>query len=167
MTLKEQDVIDEILEEGLKKKYIEPSDSPYASQTFFVMKKNGEFHPVQDYRVLNKYTIPNRYPLPNLEDLTHRLAKACLLTALDLQAGYNNICIKEGDQWKAAFKTPATHTRPPGHWQPNVMPFGLSNAPATFQEFINEVLKDLIATGLVLVYLDDILIATPHDLVLH
>ena len=54
--------------------------------------------------------------------------------------------------------------RLPGHWEPNVMPFRLNNAPATFQEFINEVLKDLIATGLVLVYLDNILIATPHDL---
>jgi hypothetical protein len=84
MTLKEQDAIDEILEEGLKKKYIKHSDSPYASQIFFVKKKNGDFRPVQDYRVLNKYTIPNRYPLPNLEDLTRRLAKACLFTALDL-----------------------------------------------------------------------------------
>ena len=84
-----------------------------------------------------------------------------------MRAGYNDIRIKEGDQWKAAFKTPATRTHPPGHWEPNVMPFGLSNAPAMVQEFINEVLKDLIATGLVLVYLDDILIATPHDLPLH
>jgi hypothetical protein len=65
---------------------------------------------------------------------------------------------------EGCIQTPATQTRPPGHWEPNVMPFGLSNARATFQEFINEVLKDLIATGLVLVYLNDILIATPHDL---
>jgi hypothetical protein len=115
MTLKEQDVIDEILDEGLKKKYLKPSDSPYSSQIFFVKKKNGDFHPVQDYRVLNKYTILNCNPLPNLEDLTHHLAKAHLFTALNLCTGYNNIRIREGDQWKAAFKTPATCTRPPGH----------------------------------------------------
>jgi hypothetical protein len=77
-------------------------------QIFFVSKKDGSFRPVQDYRVLNKSTIPNRYPLPNLKDLTCRLANARLFTALDLRAGYNNIHIKEGDQWKAAFKTPAT-----------------------------------------------------------
>ena len=167
LILKERDAIDKIINEQLKKEYIQPSDSPYASQIFFVSKKDGSFCPVQDYRVLNKYTISNHYPLPNLKDLTCRLANAWLFTALDLRAGYNNIRIKEGDQWKAAFKTLATWTHPLGHWEPNVMPFGLSNTPATFQEFINEVLKDLIATGLVLVYLDDILIATPHNLTLH
>ena len=108
LTLKEQDAIDEIINEQLEKEYIRPSDSPYASQIFFISKKDGSFRPVQDYRVLNKYTIPNRYPLPNLEDLTRRLANARLFTAFDLRAGYNNIRIKEGDQWKAAFKTPAT-----------------------------------------------------------
>jgi hypothetical protein len=122
---------------------------------------------VQDYRVLNKYTIPNCYPLPNLEDLTCHLTKARLFTALNLCTRYNNIHIREGDQWKAAFKTPAIHTCPPRHWDPNIMPFSLSNAPTTFQEFINEVLKDLIGTGLVLIYLNNILITTPHDLVLH
>ena len=149
------------------KEYIWPSDSPYTSQVFFVSKQDGSFQSIQDYCILNKYTIPNHYPLPNLEDLTCRLAKAWLFTSLDLWAGYNNICIKEGDQWKAASKTPATWTHPPGHWELVVMPFGLSNASATFQEFINEVLKDLITIGLILVYLDDILIATPHDLTLH
>ena len=134
---------------------------------FFVSKKDGSFWPVQDYHILNKYTIPNRYPLPNLKDLTHWLAKVWLFTALNLRAGYNNIHIKEEDQWKAVFKTLATWTCPLGHWEPNVMPFGLSNAPATFKEFINEVLKDFITTGLVLVYLDDILIATPHNVTLH
>ena len=98
LTLKEQDAIDEIINEQLKKEYIQPLDSPYASQIFFVSKKDGFFHPVQDYRVLNKYTIPNCYPLSNLKDLTCRLANARLFTALDLCAGYNNIHIKEGDR---------------------------------------------------------------------
>ena len=69
---------------NLKRSTSDLSDSPYASQIFFVSKKDGSFRPVQDYRVLNKYTIPNRYPLPNLEDLTCRLANTRLFTALDL-----------------------------------------------------------------------------------
>ena len=81
--------------------------------------------------------------------------------------GYNNSRIKEGDQWKAAFKTPATRTNPPGHYEPNVMPFGLCNAPETFQMFMNNVLQPWIHSGWVLVYLDDILIATPDNLELY
>ena len=82
LTLKEQDAIDEIIKEQLEKEYIRPVDSPYVLQIFFVSKKDGSFHLVQDYRVLNKYTILNHYPLPNLEDLTCRLANAQLFTAL-------------------------------------------------------------------------------------
>jgi hypothetical protein len=70
LTLKEQDAVDILLEEQVEKGYIKPSDSPYASQIFFVKKKDGSFHPVQDFCHLNKYTIPDHFPLPNLEDMT-------------------------------------------------------------------------------------------------
>ena len=160
-------MVDEYIQEQLDKGYITPLSSPYTSQIFFVKKKDGTLRPVQDYQCLNKYTIPNQHPIPNLEDLTQRLSKARLFIALDIQTGYNNIRIKEGDQWKAAFKTPATCTNPPGHYELNVMPFGLCNAPETFQTFMNDVLQLWICTGWVLVYLDDILIATPDDLQLH
>ena len=123
--------------------------------------------PVVNYKPLNKWTKANKYPLPNMMELTRKLAHAQIFTALDVRSGYNNIRMKQGDEWKAAFITPATRTRPPQHLQPKVMPFGLCNAPATFQKFMNEILAPLIATGEVLCYLDDVLIATGPDITHH
>jgi len=108
--------------------------------------------PVQDYRNLNKLTILNRYPLPLTLDLIHRLRGAKLFTKLDVRWGYNNVRIREGDEWKAAF---ITHE---GLFEPTVMFFGLCNSPATFQGMMDDIFRSLIIAGLVLVYIDDILI---------
>uniref|UniRef100_A0A0W0FUX0 Reverse transcriptase domain-containing protein n=1 Tax=Moniliophthora roreri TaxID=221103 RepID=A0A0W0FUX0_MONRR len=144
---------DKFLDENLQKGYIQPSKSPMASPFFFVAKKEaGALRPCQDYRDLNNGTIKNRYPLPLVTDLVDKLKMAKVFTKLDLCNGYNNIQIKDGDQWKAAFKTPR------GLFEPTVMFFGLTNSPAMFQAFMNDILKDFIDEGWCVVYIDDILI---------
>ena len=99
-------------------------------------------------------TIKNRYPLPLIQELVNKLKGAKYFTKLDVRWGYNNVWIKEGDEWKAAFLTNR------GLFEPLVMFFGLTNSLATFQTMMNELLRDLINTGKVLVYIDDILICT-------
>ena len=91
-------------------------------------------------------------PLPLIPELIDKLRRARYYTKFDVCWGYNNIRIKEGDEWKAAFKT---HL---GLFEPTVMTFGLCNAPATFQTFMNNIVEDMIDAGKVVVYLDDILI---------
>jgi hypothetical protein len=109
---------------------------------------------VQDYRALNAKTVKNAYPLPLISDLINRLRGARYFTKLDVRWGYNNVWIKEGDEWKAAFRTNR------GLFEPLVMFFGLTNSPATFQTMMNDIFQDLISEGVVCVYLDDILIFT-------
>lgn len=123
-----------------------------ASPFFFVKKKDGALRPVQDYRRLNEMTIKNRYPLPLISELIDKLKGAKYFTKLDVQWGYNNVRIKEGDEHKAAFVTNR------GLFEPTVMFFGLTNLPATFQNMMNNIFADFIAEGKVTVYLDDILI---------
>ena len=125
-----------------------------ASPFFFVKKKDGKLRPVQDYRELNKGTIKNEYPLPLISELIDKLKGARVFSKVDLRWGYNNIRIKEGDEWKAAFKTNR------GLFEPTVMFFGLMNSPATFQAMMNTLFKDLIDSGKVVIYMDDILIFT-------
>jgi len=105
-----------------------------------------------DYRALNGITIKNCYPIPRIADLIKSLSKASIFTKIDLRWGYNNVCIKEGDEWKTAFIIRQ------GLFEATVMYFGFSNAPATFQSMMNDILEDLICIQLVMVYLDDILI---------
>src|SRR3981189_85388 len=121
---------------------------------FFIKKKSGELRPVQDYRKLNDMTIKNSYPLPLISELIDKLKGAKIFTKLDIRWGYNNVRIKEGDEWKAAFITNK------GLFEPLVMFFGLTNSPATFQTMMNHLFRHLIAQGQVVVYMDDILIYT-------
>ena len=98
------------------------------SPVFFVKKKDGSLQFVQDYHKLNDITVKNAYPLPLIPDIMDRIttAKAKYFTKLDIRWGYNNVCIKEGDERKAAFWTNC------GLFEPLVMFFGLTNSPATF-----------------------------------
>ena len=123
-----------------------------ASPFFFVKKPDGKLRPTQDYRKLNEATIKNRYPLPLIGELIDKLKGAKHFTKLDVRWGYNNIRIKEGDKWKAAFRTNI------GLFEPTVMFFGLTNLPATFQAMMNHLFHDLIMSGKVVIYLDNILI---------
>ena len=151
---KEQQALDEFLNENLHSGRIRSSKSPMASPFFFIKKKDGTLRPVQDYRKLNEMTIKNRYPLPLISDLIHQLKNAQFYTKLDIRWGYNNVRMCEGDELLAVFKTYC------GLYEPTVMFFGLTNSPATFQTFMNTILKDLIDEGHVIVYLDDILVFT-------
>ena len=108
--------------------------------------------PCQDYRYLNEHTIKNAYPLPSINDLLNKLQGAQIFTKLDIQWGYNNIRITQGDEWKGAFITKR------GLFEPTVMFFGMTSSPATFQSMMNDYFADMIAQGWVLIYLDDILI---------
>ena len=109
---------------------------------------------VQDYRYLNEWMIKNNYPLPLILDVLENIGTKKVFTKMDLRWGYNNIRIKEGDEWKAAFTTLE------GFFEPTVMFFGLTNSPATFQAMMNELLRDLINTGKVAVFIDDVIIGT-------
>ncbi|EEB99763.1 hypothetical protein MPER_00477, partial [Moniliophthora perniciosa FA553] len=142
LTPTEKTLVDEFVKENLRKGYIQESKSPMASPFFFVSKKEkGALRPCQDYRHLNLGTVKNAFPLPLVTDLIDKLNEATIFTKMDLRNGYNNIRIKEGDEWKAAFRTPN------GLYEPLVMFFGLTNSPATFQAFMNDVFSDMIAEG--------------------
>jgi hypothetical protein len=158
----QQELLDEFLREHLEKGYITAnSKSPYASPFFFVTKKDGKTRPVQDYRRLNKITVRNTYPLPLIKDLIRQLVNKEWFTKFDIRWGYNNIRIKEKDRWKAAFKTNR------GLFEPTVMFFGLTNSPTTFQTMMDAIFREEIATGDVVIYMDDILIATTGSLKHH
>jgi hypothetical protein len=159
MTRDEDTALEKFLDEMVGKGYIRPSKSPYASPFFFVKKKDGKLRPVQDYRWLNSHTVRNQYPLPLIAQLISDLSGAHIFSKVDVQQGYNNVRIKKGDEWKAAFKTKF------GHWEPLVMFFGLTNSPSTFQEMMNVIYKEVIekhaARGTIIrIYMDNIAIAT-------
>ena len=150
------------VDEHLKKGYIHESKSKYTFPFFYVKKKDGKLHPIIDYRNLNQWTQWNTYPIPLIDELIDRLTSkpnelAELFMKLDVCWGYHNIQIKEGDQWKGAFKTNQ------GSFKPLVMLFGMTNAPATFQAMMNCIFRNLINEGYITIYLDDILIHTPDN----
>jgi hypothetical protein len=136
---------------ALEKGWIEPSTSPWGAPILFVPKKGGGLRMCVDYRALNKATVKNKYPLPNIDDLLDCLHGAKYFTNLDFADGYHQIQIDEGDREKTAFRT---HL---GHFQYKVMPFGLCNAPATFQAAMDEMLSPFLMKH-ALVYLDDVVI---------
>src|SRR6266481_9228326 len=126
------------------------------SPVFFVDKKDSKLRFMQDYRKLNAIMVKNTYLLPLVPDIINKIleAKAKYFTKLDIRWGYNNVCIKEGDEWKVAFRM--NH----GLFEPLVMYFGLTNSPATFQTMMNNIFKELIDEGFMAIYMDDILVYT-------
>ena len=125
-----------------------------ASPVFFIKKKDRSLQLVQEYRALNNMMIKNRYPLLLIKELLNKLKGAKYFKALDIRWGYNNVCIKKGDEWKAAFVTNK------GLFELKVMFFGLCKSPSTFQAMMNKLFYELILEGKVIVYLDGILIFT-------
>jgi hypothetical protein len=150
----EQKEMDAFLRGNLESGRIRSSKSPMASPVFFIKKKDGSLRLVQDYRALNAITVKNRYPLPLISELVNKLRGAKYFTKLDVRWGFNKVRMKPGDEWKAAFRTNR------GLFEPLVMFFGLTNSPATFQTMMNDIFQDLISEGVVVVYMDDILIFT-------
>ena len=153
----EREEVQEFVKDQLRKWYIRPSKSLQTSLVFFVLKKDGKKRIVQDYRYLNSWTIKNNYPLPLISDLIDSIGKKKVFTKMDLRWGYNNVRIKEGDEWKAAFSTPE------GSFEPTVMFFGLTNSPATFQAMMNDLLRDLVIEEKVAVFIDDVMVVTETE----
>jgi hypothetical protein len=151
------------VKKNMKMKQIKESKSRWAAPVFFIKKKDGSFRLVQDYREVNKWTERNVYPLPRIEQILEQLHGKTLFMALDIRDGYNNIRVKPEDRWKLAFKGPD------GVYEPGVMFFGMSNAPATFQRAMDRIFRPLKDRypGCIFVYMDDILIATNDDEELH
>jgi len=114
------------VEDQLRKGYIRPSKSPQTSPVFFVGKKDGSKRMVMDYHNLNDQTVKNNYPLPLITELINNMGSKKVFTKMDLRWGFNNMRIKEGDEWKGAF---TMHIR---SFEPTVMFFGMTNSPATF-----------------------------------
>ena len=139
------------VEKMLLSNVIQPSSSPWSSPVLLLEKPNGEFRFCVDYRRLNAETKKDAYPLPRIDETLDALGNANWFTTLDLQSGFWQIPVKKSDIEKTAF---ATHH---GHWEFRVMPFGLVNAPATFQRLMDLVLSGLHWTHC-LVYLDDIVV---------
>ena len=139
------------LQDLLAKGFIRPSTSPYGAPVLFVRKKDGSIRMCVDYRALNKDTIKNKYPLPHIDDLLDRLAGARYFSKIDLRAGYHQVRIAAGDEFKTAFRTRY------GHYEFTVLPFGLTNAPATFMRLMNDVLHSFL-DKFVEAFLDDVLI---------
>jgi len=144
-------VLREYLQKYLARGWIRPSRSPAGAPIVFAKKKDGSLRLCVDYRALNNITIKNRYPLPLIQESLERLGNARIYTRLDVREAYHRLRIREGDEWKTAFRTRY------GHFEYLVVPFGLTNAPAAFQAYINRALSDLV-DRICVVYLDDILI---------
>jgi len=143
--------LEDYINEALAKGWIQESKSPAGAPVLFVPRKSGELRLCVDYRGLNALTIKNRYPLPLINELLDRLNGSVVFSKIDLRNAYHRIRIREGDEWKTAFRT---HYR---HYEYLVMPFGLTNAPASFQAYINRTLRGYVDVFCI-VYLDDILI---------
>ena len=155
MSANELDTLREYGNKNLELGIIRHSTSAAASPLMFVPKKDGSLRPVVNYRALNAITVKNRYPLPLIADALDRLGGAKIFTKLDVKDAYNRIRIREGDEWKTAFRTRF------GLFEYLVMPFGLTNAPASFQAYINKALSRFLDVCCV-VYLDHILIFSQH-----
>ena len=162
LSLHEDEALDKFLDENLKSNWIQPSKSPQAALFFFINKhkeinapgQDPGLRPIQDHRYLNAHTIRDRYPLPLLSEILQspKFQTAKYFRVIDIRWGYNNVQIKEGDEWKAAFITKC------GLFEPLVMFFGLCNAPASFQQMINVKFRKVLDSGCVFIYMDDIII---------
>ena len=154
LSREEREEVREFVKEQLRKGYIQPSKSPQMALVFFVEKKDGKKRMVQDYRYLNEWMIKNNYLLPLISNVLENIGTKKIFTKMDLRWGYNNMRIKEGDEWKAVFMILE------GLFEPTVMFFGLTNSQATFQAMMNELLRDLINTGKVVVFIDNVIVGT-------
>lgn len=148
---REREIIEENVSDMLRRNIIRPSSSPWSSPVVLVQKKDGSVRFCVDYRALNKITRKDVYPLPRIDDALDSLQGAEYFSSIDLRSGYWQIPVSESDKEKTAFATPD------GLYEFNVMPFGLCNAPATFERMVDNVLRGL-KWKTCLCYLDDIVV---------
>nr|KYP35801.1 Retrovirus-related Pol polyprotein from transposon 17.6 [Cajanus cajan] len=139
------------IEELLEKGFVRPSVSPWGAPVLLVKKKDGSMRLCVDYRQLNKVTIKNKYPLPRIDDLMDHLVGASVFSKIDLRSGYHQIRVKGEDVPKTTFRTRY------GHYEYLVMPFGVTNAPTIFMDYMNQIFH-LYLDKFVVVFIDDILV---------
>lgn len=130
---------------------IQESSSPFASPVLLVKKKSGDWRLCVDYRKLNSMTIKNRFLMPIMEEFLDEMAGATWFLSLDLRSGFHQILVDEANQFKTTFRTQN------GHYEYKVMPYGVTDGPATFQHKMNYVLAPLLR-NCVVVFIDDILV---------
>jgi hypothetical protein len=151
MSAAELEKLKEQLKELLEKRFVRPSVSPWGAPVLLVKKKDGSMRLWIDYRQLNKATIKNKYPLPRIDDLMDQLVGVCVFSKIDLRSGYHQIRVKAEDIPKTAFRTRY------GHYEYVVMPFGVTNAPGVFMEYMNRIFHSYL-DRFVVVFIDDILV---------
>jgi len=139
------------IEELMEKQFIRPSASPWGAPVLLVKKKDGSSRLCVDYRQLNKLTVKNKYPPPRIDDLLDQLKGAGVFSKIDLKSGYHQILVKPEDVQKTAFRSRY------GHYEYVMMPFGVTNAPAVFMDYMNRIFRPWLDKFLV-VFIDDILI---------
>ena len=152
MTLKKEEALNQQLDEQLKARLIVESKSRYTAPCFYIPKKDGLLQLVQNYRKLNQVTIKDKTPLQLIGEVINKLKEANYFNKLDLIWRYNNVQIKEGNKWKAAFLTNK------GLFEPQVIYFGLCNSPRTFQQMMNSIFRELLHEGVLANYMDDFII---------
>jgi reverse transcriptase-like protein/integrase-like protein len=157
MSREELLVLRKTLTELLEKGFIRASNSPAAAPVLFVRKPGGGIRFCVDYRGLNYITRKDRYPLPLIGETLRNVAKSKWFTKLDVIAAFHRIRMAKGEEWKTAFRTRY------GLFEWNVMPFGLTGAPAAFQRYLNDVLREYL-DDFVSAYVDDILIYSSGSL---
>ena len=162
MSAVELQAMKDYIRTNLESGFIRPSKSPAAAPVMFVKKPDGSLRLVVDYRALNAVAVKNRFPLPLIPDMLDRLHTARIFTKLDLRNAFHQVRVKEGDEYKTAFRCRE------GHYEFCVAPMGFCNTPACFQYLMNDVLReylDLTCVGI----LDDVIVfsATEEEHIVH
>jgi len=156
MTIKEDETLNQWLDEQLKAGLIKESKSRYMAPCFYIPKKDGSLWLVQDYQKLNQVTIKDKTPLPLIGEVIDKLKEAKYFNKLDLIWEYNNVQIKEENKWKAAFLMNK------GLFEPQVMYFGLYNSLKTFQQIMNSIFQELLHKEVLANYMDDFMISAKN-----
>nr|GEV87014.1 putative reverse transcriptase domain-containing protein [Tanacetum cinerariifolium] len=156
LALFEMKELSNLLKDLVDKGFIRPSSSPWEASVLFVKKKDGSFWMFIDYRELNKLTVKNRYPLSKINDLFDQLQGSSVYSKIDLRSSYHQLRVREEDIPKTSFRTRYEH------YEFQVMPLGLTNAPAVFMDLMNRVCKSYL-DKFVIVFIDDILIYSKSE----
>jgi len=154
----ERDIVNAQIEEWERQGIVRPSVSDFASPVVLVKKKNGSHRLCVDYRQLNKKIIKDRYPLPLIEDQLDQLQSARVFSTLDLKNGFFHVRMDESSVKYTSFIVPD------GQYEFLRVPFGLCNSPSVFQRFVNAIFRDLVRRGIVLVYMDDLIVLSSDEI---